>query len=392
MAEEEADDHINKLPDDVLVGILSLLPYKHAVQTAPVSRRWEHLLTQLPDLRFSMSALGHRNTTRGMPSEPRVQSMERTLRRRCRDDDRSRRRRTVQTLSLTFRKDVPMECRHAADFIALAGARKLLLHVQCARGLPDEDAGDWSVELPPATSELHVLPYWYAVRPPRIHGPGAGTLRSLTLQGLTVLHQRFLLTSLPSLEDLHIGKCTLPDSIAITSDAMPRLKHLDIADVSVVSRGTRAGISVLANELRTLRVSCYGYSSTESRSDPDWFLLPARFSASFTSYSCFRLRAPRLQVFEWRCCYADEVCIESVGRLLDVAVEIADGRMPRTSDEERTFVSTEQRDKLMTDILQGLVPGLKPRSWGNVKRKCVQHGDKWLCFQITSASHFPVTE
>ncbi|CAN6200676.1 unnamed protein product [Urochloa humidicola] len=378
-------DDINNLPDDVLVGILSLLPYKDAVQTASVSRRWGHLLTQLPDLRFSMSALGYKHTPRGRPSEARVQSMWRTLRRRCRRDG------SVQTLSLTFRNDVPMECRYAADFIALAGARKLLLHVQCARGLPDEDAGDWSVELPPATSELQVLPYWYAVRPPRIHGPGASTLRSLTLRGLTVLRREggFLLTALPSLEDLRIAECTLPDSIAITSAAMPRLKHLDVADVSVMARGTRAGISVLADDLRTLRVSCHGYSSTESPSDPDWFLLPARASASFTSYSYFRLRAPRLRVFEWRCCYADEVRIDSVGRLSDVTVEVADGRMPRTADEERRFVSTEHRDKLMTDILQGLMTGLEPRSWGNVKRKCVQRGDEWLCFEITSASQNP---
>lgn len=54
------------------------------------------------------------------------------------------------------------------------------------------------------------------------------------------------------------------------------------------------------DELRTLRMWCHGYSSTESPSDPKWFLLRSRFRASFTSYASFRLRAPRLQVFDWR--------------------------------------------------------------------------------------------
>ena len=142
----------------------------------------------------------------------------------------------------------------------------------------------------------------------------------LKLQGLTVLRQDFLLAALPSLEDLFIGDCTLPASIAITSDAMPRLRHLDIVDVSVMMRDTKAGISVLADELRMLRMSCHGYSSTESPSDPKWFLLGlgSRFRASFTSYASFRLRAQRLWVFDWRCCYTDEVRVESVGRLSDV--------------------------------------------------------------------------
>lgn len=62
-----------------------------------------------------------------------------------------------------------------------------------------------------------------------------------------------LLTSLlPSLEDLHIAQCTLDASIDIMSDAMPRLKHLDITDdVSVMTDRTKASIDVLADELRT---------------------------------------------------------------------------------------------------------------------------------------------
>ena len=73
-------------------------------------------------------------------------------------------------------------------------------------------------------------------------------------------------------------------------------------------------------------------------------------------------------MFDWRCCYADEVRVESVGRLSDVTVEVADGRMTRTAHEEIRFVSKEYRDKLRRDILQGLMRGLKPRSWGDVQR------------------------
>ncbi|TVU08640.1 hypothetical protein EJB05_42051, partial [Eragrostis curvula] len=104
-----------------------------------------------------MSLLGH-GTSKGTPSEQRVQSMERTLRRRCCEGNHHHHS-VVRTLSLVYRKDVPMECRYADEFIALANAHKLLLCLQCARGLPDEDAGAWCLELPLATTEfLQVLP------------------------------------------------------------------------------------------------------------------------------------------------------------------------------------------------------------------------------------------
>ncbi|KAL6873697.1 hypothetical protein ACP4OV_013779 [Aristida adscensionis] len=355
-------DRISELPDDVLVGILSLLRYRDAVKTACVSRRWERLHAQLPVVDFTMSYLNYLRTTLATPSEQRVRSMERTLRRRCLQGD------AVRELSLGFRRDVAMESAYADGFAALANAPKLELHVMCATGLPGEDAGAWSFRLPPATAELRVLPYWYAVRPPRIHGPGAATLRSLTLSGPTVLRQEFLLAALPSLEDLHLRYCTLDTgTVRVASDTMPRLRHLAIADVCVMALDTKAAISVAADELRTLRVSCHRHNKIEAPSEDEWFHLPARFHASFTSYSSFRLRAPRLRVFEWRCCYADEVRVESVGRLSDVAVEIAAGRIPRAFEEERRFVTTAQRDKLMSDILQGLMPGLHPRSWANVK-------------------------
>ena len=46
----------------------------------------------------------------------------------------------------------------------------------------------------------------------------------------------------------------------------------------------------------------------------------------FTKYSLFCLRTPKLAVFEWRCCYADEVRIEAVGHLSDIAIEVDAGR------------------------------------------------------------------
>ncbi|KAF8696348.1 hypothetical protein HU200_037257 [Digitaria exilis] len=348
-----------------------------AVRTASVSRRWERLVAQLPDLDLCMSALGFLSPI-GTPSEERVRSMARTLRRRCRGDD------VVKALHLSYRKDVPMECRHAEDFVARANAAKLVLHLQSETDPREQEDADtaWSLQLPPATTELRLVLYSYALRPPRIHGPGVDTLRSLTLHGPTVLCQQglLLLTGLllPSLQDLHIAQCTLATSIDITSDAMPRLKHLDITDVSVMTDRTRAAINVLADGLRTLRMSCHMWSATEPPSQRQMFSLRSLFQARFTTYSSFHLRAPRLQVFEWRCCYTDELRIESVGRLSGVAVEIAAGKVTRRfGDEGIRYVTIEQRDKLMTDILHGLMPGLQPRTWKDVK------GYYYLiCFEI----------
>nr|CAB3468865.1 unnamed protein product [Digitaria exilis] len=142
----------------------------------------EHLLAHLPSQRFSMSALGYK-TSRGTPSEPPWNARFAVVAVTTTSI-------AVQTLNLTFRKDDAMECRYAGEFIALANAQKLIVQVSCDRALTD--AGEWSLELPPATTELQVLPHWYAVRLPRIHGASVDTLRSLTLDGLTVLRQEFL--------------------------------------------------------------------------------------------------------------------------------------------------------------------------------------------------------
>ena len=177
-------------------------------------------------------------------------------------------------------------------------------------------------------------------------------------------------TMFPSLEDLHIGECTLAASMSVTSDTMPRLKHLRFTDVSVRTDDTKAAVTVLADDLRTLRMSCRWYSKTESPSEPLLFLCHSGVTAVFTKYSLFRLRAPKLAVFEWRCCYADEVRIEAVGRLSDVAIEADAGRTrtPTPIGTEPKYMIIQQRDKLVTDILQGLMPGLQPRTWKDVTR------------------------
>uniref|UniRef100_A0A0E0K2P2 F-box domain-containing protein n=1 Tax=Oryza punctata TaxID=4537 RepID=A0A0E0K2P2_ORYPU len=382
-AVEKREDLISKLPDDILVHILSMCSYEDAVRTAAVSRRWQHLHTQLPAVRLCMSMRGL-YTSLGEPSEQRVQSMERTLRRRCHDGNHH----TVDFLRIIYRKDVPFECKYVSKFVALANAPRLLLHVQCARGLPDEDAGEWSLELPPATTELKLRLHWYAIRPPRVHGPGVNSLRQLILNGLVVLRQEYFLDNVfPSLEELHIVKCTLPASIEITSGSMPRLKRLRVSNVAVMSDTTKAGIAVLADELTTLHVTCSCQTEPMS-SDPSWFICPSSFRAVFTRYSSFRLRAPKLRVFDWHCCYADEVRVDSVGCLSDVAVQLAAGRLPRLWDQESTCLTMEDCDKQMKGILRELMPGLRPRKWDYIERKCVKRDERWLCFEISSTPKY----
>ncbi|CAN6296159.1 unnamed protein product [Urochloa humidicola] len=45
---EDNDDFINRLPDDVLIGIISRLPIRAAVATGAVSARWRHLWKHIP--------------------------------------------------------------------------------------------------------------------------------------------------------------------------------------------------------------------------------------------------------------------------------------------------------------------------------------------------------
>lgn len=231
----------------------------------------------------------------------------------------------VKRLCLAYRKDVPMECRYADEFIALAAASSLELFLNCPKNLRNDDAGPWSLHLPAATACLSMESCWYSVRPPHVHGPGASALKSLTFKdSFMVLHPGYLQdTAFPSLEELHISGCTLSGSIEITSATMPRLKHLRIADVSVVSLGTAAAIAVLADELTTLRVSCHDGGKPDPPSSHEMLCVETLFRASFTEYSYFRLRAPKLRVFDWRCCYAKEVRVDAVGRhLSDVVIEL----------------------------------------------------------------------
>ncbi|XP_066167884.1 uncharacterized protein [Oryza sativa Japonica Group] len=356
MARRKGKDLISQLPDDILLHILSMVRYKEAVRTAAVSRRWKHLHTKLPALSFIMSVLGAQGSSLSTQSRQRVDSMARTLRRRCAGPDRD----TVKRLCLAYRKDVPMECRYADEFIALAAASSLGLFLNCPKNLRNDDAGPWSLHLPAATACLSMESCWYSVRPPHVHGPGASALKSLTFKdSFMVLHPGYLQdTAFPSLEELHISGCTLSGSIEITSATMPRLKHLRIADVSVVSLGTAAAIAVLADELTTLRVSCHDGGKPDPPSSHEMLCVETLFRASFTEYSYFRLRAPKLRVFDWRCCYAKEVRVDAVGRhLSDVVIELFAGRLPRCYNEAKRFLQMEDCDKLMNDILQGIMPG-----------------------------------
>jgi hypothetical protein len=49
--------------------------------------------------------------------------------------------------------------------------------------------------------------------------------------------------------------------MAITSAAMPRLKHLRVTNVTVVDAGRPGSITVDAEELTTLHMSCRAYNS-----------------------------------------------------------------------------------------------------------------------------------
>ncbi|EEE66249.1 hypothetical protein OsJ_22431 [Oryza sativa Japonica Group] len=281
---EKQEDLISKLPDDILLHILSMCPYHDAVRTAAVSRRWQHLHTRLPNVRFRMSVLGNLASL-GESSEPRVQSMERMLRQRCHDDGGLHD--TIETLHIGYRKDVPFECRYANEFVALANASRLELHVQCKRGLPDEDAGVWSLELPPATTELELGLYWYAVRPPRVRGPGVTSLRWLALDGLTVLRPSDFLSTVvfPSLEGAEHRRLHAP------GQHRHHVRHHAAAQAPphhrrhLMSATTKAGIAVLADELREIRVSCRCPTEPMSSSSPAAYHLLPRFRALFTRYS-----------------------------------------------------------------------------------------------------------
>ncbi|KAI7993099.1 putative F-box/FBD/LRR-repeat protein [Camellia lanceoleosa] len=52
-ANENGEDRISRLPDSVLVHILSFLPTKYAVRTSILSSRWKHIWASVPILEFN---------------------------------------------------------------------------------------------------------------------------------------------------------------------------------------------------------------------------------------------------------------------------------------------------------------------------------------------------
>uniref|UniRef100_A0A0E0DVP1 F-box domain-containing protein n=1 Tax=Oryza meridionalis TaxID=40149 RepID=A0A0E0DVP1_9ORYZ len=239
MARRKGKDLISQLPDDILLHILSMVRYKEAVRTAAVSRRWKHLHTKLPAVSFIMSVLGAQGSSLSTQSRQRVDSMARTLRRRCAGPDRD----TVKRLS----------------------------------GLPQG----------------------------RAHG-------------------------VPVRRRVHRARRRL------LAGAVPQLPK------EPTQRRRRA-------------------------------VVPA-------SAGCHRLRAPKLRLFDWRCCYAKEVRVDAVGRhLSDVVIELFAGRLPRCYNEAKRFLQMEDCDKLMNHILQGIMPG----RWKYVQRNFIERDELRLRCEIT---------
>ena len=81
-----------------------------------------------------------------------------------------------------------MECRYTDEFIVLANEAKLMVHLQYDKAPDDggdEDAGDWFLELPPATTELHIVNAFYGSTHERAssHGARSGSMH-LHLRGV----------------------------------------------------------------------------------------------------------------------------------------------------------------------------------------------------------------
>ncbi|KAL6618653.1 hypothetical protein ACP70R_033792 [Stipagrostis hirtigluma subsp. patula] len=108
-------------------------------------------------------------------------------------------------------------------------------------------------------------------------------------------------------------------------------------------------------------MSCRRYSTPLRRGEPQRCMYRRSPSAraGHTVYSSVHLRAPKLRVLRWRVCWAYEVRIHSVGRLSDVAVELAYGVMPTIRPEKPRTITMEEAQALTRSILAGLLPGLR---------------------------------
>lgn len=52
---DEEEDRLSSLPNNLLITILSLLPIDNAAATSVLSRRWEHLWTNITHVSFPLS-------------------------------------------------------------------------------------------------------------------------------------------------------------------------------------------------------------------------------------------------------------------------------------------------------------------------------------------------
>ncbi|OEL29980.1 hypothetical protein BAE44_0009002 [Dichanthelium oligosanthes] len=316
-------DLISKLPDDILARILSSSPTSTPSGPPRPAGGGRTCTCSPPRVCLYIVSRGTGAT----------QSMERMLRQRRRDQNR------VQWLRVVYRVDVSAERQGMARLIELAAATAL-------------------------EAELTLLTSDFAIQLPSIHGLGVSSLRSFTLEARFTLRWDTLAElRFPSLEDLTIADCTLAagSGMAISSATMPRLRHLRVRDVTVVDAWRLGSITVDAEELTTLHMSCRVYSRPLRRGEPQWttYRRTPYPRAGHTVYSSVHLRTPKLRVLSWRVCWAYEVRIQSVGRLSDVVVELAYGEMPMIIPEEIKTITREEARALMRSVLAGLWPGLR---------------------------------